>query len=450
MGPDDWPPPGFEQALDRDELPVGARVGSYVVRRKLGAGGSGCVYLGEPVAGGASVAIKVLLGWLAGSPRALARFQREAELIAVIGHPNIVRVLEVGTLADERPYFVMELQTETLEALLRRRGRLPPSETLELLGPVCLALAAAHAAGVIHRDIKASNIAVGVQGGRPLVKLLDFGIAKLLPADPSTVGLTARGTRLGTPSAMAPEQVRGEAIDHRADIYALGVLAFRMLTGTYPFVASSAQEAEHLHLHAPPALPSRLAPVSPALEAVVLRCLEKAPEARFASVAELHEALRAAVEHVPAASADTAEEREAVAIFFGLRAGCEALEGPWTDVLDAAEKTLTDSGFQLPLQSGTALLAVRLLPPGAGAEGSGRREGLALACDLARRLGQHCGRGLDVTVCVHVGQARVSGAPGGPRIEGGSVLQMAEWMLVGDVDGVRMSQEVAAEMLRGA
>ena len=273
IGPGDPIAPGLP--ADPGELLAGERVGSYVVRRKLGSGGSGCVYLGEPVAGGAPVAIKVLLRWLAGSPRALTRFRREAELVEVIDHPNIVRFLEVGVLDDERPYLVMELQGETLEAVLRRRGRLPAGETLELLEPVCSALGAAHAAGVVHRDIKASNIAVGFEGGRAVVKLFDFGIAKLIPIDPAAAGLTARGTRLGTPNLMSPEQIRGEPVDGRADIYALGLLAFRMVTGTYPFVASSPQEAEHLHLHVPPPRPSRLAPVSPEVEAVVLRCLAK-------------------------------------------------------------------------------------------------------------------------------------------------------------------------------
>ena len=115
---------------------------------------------------------------------------------------------------------------------------------------VCSALSAAHAAGVIHRDLKASNICLGTEGNQKVVKLLDFGIAKLVEPDPDQPGLTVKGTRLGTPYAMPPEQIRGELVDERADIYSLGVLVYQLLTGNYPFVAASPQEIERLHIEA--------------------------------------------------------------------------------------------------------------------------------------------------------------------------------------------------------
>jgi serine/threonine-protein kinase len=188
---------------------------------------------------------------------------------------------------------------------------------------------------------------------RTRVKLLDFGIAKLTQADPSLPALTVRGSRLGTPYAMAPEQIRGDPVDGRADVYALGVLVFQMLTGGYPFNASTAQEIERLHLEAHPPRPSHEAPVPPALEAVVLRCLEKQPGARYASVGELVAAFREAL----AGEAGAAGVREAVAILV------EAVPAPGADpdalieetaaVMDLAEAALREAGFELPLQPGT-------------------------------------------------------------------------------------------------
>ena len=167
-------PPGQAAAVaaavtvDADSIPSGMRVGSYVILETIAAGGGGTVYaaqrLGAPE--GPPVAIKVMLRELAASRLALSRFQREAEVVSLINHPSIVGVLESGSLPDGRPYIVMELVSgENLRSLLQRRGRLAPAEVLEILEPVCSALSAAHQAGVIHRDLKASNICVGHEGG---------------------------------------------------------------------------------------------------------------------------------------------------------------------------------------------------------------------------------------------------------------------------------------------
>src|SRR6266478_5793915 len=175
-------------------------------------------------------------GELAPSPEMVERFVREARVVNRIRHPNIVDIYEFGELDDKRPYFVMELLEGTsLASIVERRGRLSPAQALSYLEPVCDALRAAHAAGVVHRDLKASNVAVVKEGDPPRVKLLDFGIAKLVRTAPGERGLTAVGQRIGTPYAMAPEQIRGGAIDARVDIYALGVLLYQLLTGRYPF-----------------------------------------------------------------------------------------------------------------------------------------------------------------------------------------------------------------------
>src|SRR5262249_51990372 len=145
--------------------------------------------------------------------------------------PNIIDIFEFGQLQDGRPYYVMELlEGSTLESVVGQRGRFSAQEAVELLDPICAALGAVHAAGIVHRDLKASNIAFAVENDAKRIKLLDFGIAKLIHAEPGVPGLTSAGKRLGTPHAMAPEQIRGGPVDARTDIYALGVLLYYLLT----------------------------------------------------------------------------------------------------------------------------------------------------------------------------------------------------------------------------
>jgi hypothetical protein len=435
---------------DADELPVGTRVGSYAIVAKIAAGGGGTVYLAEgadPGSSGQRVAIKVLLRELATSVQALGRFQREAKVVKLINHPNIVAVLESGGLTDGRPYIVMELaEGENLKTMLRRRGRLPPVEMMEILEPTCSALAAAHEAGVIHRDLKAGNISIGDDDGRPVVKLLDFGIAKLVQEDPSLPGLTVKGSRLGTPYAMAPEQIRGDLVDERADIYSLGVLIYQMMTGSYPFSAPTAQEIERLHLDAVPPRPSRFAPVSPALEAVVIRCLEKKPENRFDSVSDLVQALRRAA-NGEATVAEAGEEREAVAIYVELFGDVEDVQvaDDAEAVMEMAEQALRQAGFLLPFLTGTVVLGACLLPGDPAAHLQARQDALRLACDVVRRIDErpHPHAGLSASVSLHVGKAMVRGLADAPRIADGDILTPASWQLVTSRDGVRITREGA-------
>jgi serine/threonine-protein kinase len=420
---------------DSDELAAGTRVGAYIIEGRIASGGGGTVYLAQ--AGEGRVAIKVLLRELATSSQALARFQREAEVVKLIDHPNIVKVLESGGLPDGRPYIVMELvEVENLRTLLRRRGRLSPVEMMEIVEPTCSALAAAHGAGVVHRDLKASNISVREEDGPPVVKLLDFGIAKLTQDDPGTPGLTVKGSRLGTPYAMAPEQIRGDPVDERADIYSLGVLVYQMLTGSYPFTAPSPQEIERLHLDAVPPRPSRFAPVSPALEAVIIRCLEKRPEGRYRTVSEFLEALRSAARGA-SAPATPADEREAVAIKVELAEGDDL--GDET-AMDLAEQILRAAGFQLPLVTGTMVLAARLLPADPGDSRRARQEALEVARDLVRQIAA-------ATVVLHAGKASVRGPATAPEIAGGALLTPASWEPALDLQGVLATREAAADLV---
>src|SRR5215831_2484959 len=336
-----------ELSLYGDELAPGALAGEYVIQKTLAAGGCGTVYFAEHRILKRQAAVKVLHRELAGSADMLERFVREARAVNLIRHPNIVDIYEFGQLQDGRPYYVMELlEGVSLNALLRKQGRLSPQEALELIEPVCVAVQAAHEAGVVHRDLKASNIQVtgGPGPGPRLVKLLDFGIAKLLEPDPSASGATSVGRRLGTPHAMAPEQIRGEPVDARTDVYGLGVLLYHVLTGRYPFEAPDGMELERLHLEATPPPPSRFAPVSPAIDEVVLRCLEKSPAQRYRSVAECQQRLREAVGARPRTN-PPATALPAIAIYVETRmdegAHCEtddALLDDLEGVLDLVER----------------------------------------------------------------------------------------------------------------
>jgi len=418
-------------SLGPDELAPGTKAGRYLIYRALAAGGCGTVYSAEDPRLGGRVAVKVLHRRLAGSAEMVERFLREARVVNQIRHPNIVEIHDFGTLDDGRPYFAMELLSGTsLTALVEQRGRLSPREALAYLAPVCAALAAAHGAGVVHRDLKASNILVVREGEPPEVKLVDFGIAKLLRPEPGEQCLTAVGQRLGSSLAMPPEQIRGGAIGPAADIYSLGVLLFRMVTGQYPFRSNDAFEIERLHMYAPPPRPSELAPVPPALDAVVLRCLEKTPELRFASVEAFVEALRSAVADDLGARPTT---RAALAIHVAvwMSEGSDQDDGLLEELatlLDATEMELGVAGFALCQLTGTALLGVRLLaddPEEARAQRSAAVE-LGKTLQALTLRAQQDGR-LRVAIHLHEGPAEVRSTATGEVVSGGALLRTDEW-----------------------
>ena len=225
------------------ELQPGTWVGEYQIESKLGQGGMASVYAGTQPVIGKKVAVKVMSRQLCLDPVQVERFIQEARAVNQIGHPNIVDVFAFGALPDGRSYFVMEwLQGETLAARLRR-GWLTVPEAVAIMFQICDGLAAAHDKGIVHRDLKPENIfLVPVRNRRMLVKVLDFGIAKLLGRRDARIDRTADGSTPGTPSYMSPEQAKGKDVDHRSDIYALGVCAFEMLCGRLPFVGADAVE----------------------------------------------------------------------------------------------------------------------------------------------------------------------------------------------------------------
>ncbi len=427
-GVDDTLPvrPGVDRELPAagDALPAGALVGEYVVVKLIATGGHGEVYLAEHRALGRRAAVKVLRHELAASAEMSARFVREARAVNLVRHPNIIDIYDLGVLDDGRPFCVMELlQGRPLDAVIKERGPLPPAEAVEYLAGVCEALEAAHQAGVVHRDVKASNVMVLDERLPPHLKLLDFGIAKV--ADPREQGLTTVGRRLGSAVAMAPEQVRGEPVDRRADVYALGVLLHQLLTGRVPFPSQDPEEVERMHLQAPPPRPSALAPVPPALDAVVIRCLQKAPQQRYPSAAAVAQAARAAL---PGRAAAPLRRTAAVAIHVALRPVAtddeEALLAV-ADAAEAAEAALRGAGFSLPLATTSAVLGVLPLPAQAEAARAARTGAQELASGLPARLARP---GLRISVCLHAGEADVRDTSGGTEVAGGPVCQTSQWV----------------------
>ncbi|HEY3358770.1 MAG TPA: serine/threonine-protein kinase [Polyangia bacterium] len=274
--------------LRSTKLAPGSMVGEYQVVGQIGEGGMGAVFAGVQPLIDKKVAIKVLNAAFAYDAAMVQRFMQEARAVNRIDHPNIVDVFSFGQLDDGRCYFVMEhLQGESLGNLLTRR-RLTFPEARRFLGQTCDALAAAHSEGIIHRDLKPDNIfIVTPKRGHSFIKLLDFGVAKLYSVGEGRPA-TRAGMPLGTPQYMAPEQARGERdIDQRCDIYAIGVILYEILTGRVPFTGESTLQVLQDQIAAVPAPPSTLAAVPPAMEALVLRCLEKDRANRPVSMTEL-------------------------------------------------------------------------------------------------------------------------------------------------------------------
>jgi serine/threonine-protein kinase len=411
---------GSAPLAGEDAIGPGATIGDYIVREVLGGGGHGDVYRADHIVLGRRVALKVLHHELAHSPEMLERFEREARAANLIRHPSIVDVIGFGQMLDGRPYFVMEfLDGDTLYELVERHGRLSLEDALRYFEAVAAALDAAHAIGIVHRDVKLSNIMVGPAG----IKLLDFGIAKF--PEPRVSGATATGQRVGTSISMSPEQIRGEAIDLRADLYALGVLLHHMVTGRPPFHADLPVEIERMHLEVPPPPPSRLAPAARAIDAVVQRAMAKAPADRYASVKDMLAALRAAV----AGGAVEPPPVRAVGIYVAIGAPGRPIDEPdlerADEVLAVSERTLRGAGFVIVVGEASALFAVR-----PDREDGGDRSDRETVVDLAGRIDDAVRRKLPrlpVTTALHVDAIELVGA----RALGGALLAVDRWVPFG-------------------
>jgi serine/threonine-protein kinase len=276
------------------ELTPGTVLGDkYAIERRIGEGAMGVVFAARHLGLDETVAIKFVRPDVEDTAGAMARFAREAKLAARIHSEHVAKVFDVGVLEPLGPFIVMEyLQGASLAQVLETEGALPAERLVGYLLQACEALAAAHAVGVVHRDVKPDNLFVTRRGGTEVVRLLDFGIAQVLPNGPALDGDTANGPAvvLGSPLYMAPEQLRPSSIvDARADIWAIGVVSYELLSGNMPFEGGSLPEICASILEAEP---PELGPSCPAeLSAIVKRCLMKDPARRFATVAELAAAL---------------------------------------------------------------------------------------------------------------------------------------------------------------
>ncbi len=270
--------------------------GRYRVVREIGAGGMGRVYEAEHMFLRRGMALKLLRRGLATAPEATARLIQEAMLAGQVPHATIVRVFDCAALADGQVYLAMELlRGESLEQRLRRPGC--AAEVVPLLAELARGLAAVHRVGVVHRDIKPANVFLANGEAGVQAKLLDFGVAKLLPGATTDAAVrTQAGAVLGTPYYLAPEQARGGSIDGRADLYALGVILYETLTGTLPFLGDSFMAILARHLHEAPLDPRQAAPergIPDGVAQLTMRLLAKDPEGRVSDGDALAEALTA-------------------------------------------------------------------------------------------------------------------------------------------------------------
>jgi serine/threonine-protein kinase len=278
---------------------IGQTVGNYLVTQKLGEGGMGAVYLAEHPSIGKKVALKVLHPEFATNEEVAQRFFNEAKAVNAIGHPNIVDIIDYGVIQagasgkERMVYFIMEyLAGTTLSQVIRTDSPMPPERALMIALQAGDALAAAHRAGIVHRDLKPDNMILIQRGrDRDFVKLLDFGIAKLT-GDSAGSHRTKTGLVLGTPAYMSPEQCEGRAnVDHRTDVYALGIVLYEMLVGRVPFIGEGYGEILVQHLTQRPIEPSRYRMMSPHVEVVVLKALEKMAQMRYPTMDEFMRAM---------------------------------------------------------------------------------------------------------------------------------------------------------------
>jgi len=285
--------------------------GRYSILSVLGKGGMSIVYKARQNMVDREVAIKTLKFQMLGDPKIVLRFEREVKLLSKLNHPNIVTVFDC-VMVQNQPYFVMDcLSGQSLQELLKAEGRLSPERAQHIFIQCCSAVEHAHRKGVIHRDIKPGNIMISPgSGGRDFVKVVDFGLARL-GADAQK--LTQTGEIWGSPLYMSPEQASAQDLDARSDIYSLGTVMFETLTGVPPFKGKNFMETMSMQVHTDTPAMRDVAPatrVPPALEEIVRKTLEKEPENRFQTMAEIKESLKTAVPgkayqtHSPIAAAE--------------------------------------------------------------------------------------------------------------------------------------------------
>ncbi|MFO0758837.1 MAG: serine/threonine-protein kinase [Byssovorax sp.] len=421
--------------------PPEQRAGSYVLEGELARGGFGAVHRARHAVTGQPAAVKVLHAGLDADRTAVPRFVREVAALLSLSHPGIVEVFEHGCLDEGRPYFAMELLSGvTLAEHLAARGRLSPGEAIDILDPLASALAAAHARSIVHRDLKPSNVFLAEGRARGRVVLLDFGVARLRDGlDPT---LTSTRDALGTVAFMAPEQLLGARVDARADVYALGALAYRMLTGEPPFAAAGARQIRAIREHAHPAPPSTRAPIDPALDGPILRALARDADARTATPIAFVEALRGA----SSARGDAGPGEgglHTVAVHLEARPIGETDDEALLDELEAAlpvaSAPFIAAGLVIVAETAEQMLMVD--PRGEGGP-EARRRIVRAALDAHRRFLAGPGKAGRVSLGIAIHAGRLHASAEGTLLPGG-LCDPATWVPAAP-RGVVASEEVLA------
>ncbi|MCG8421152.1 MAG: serine/threonine protein kinase [Proteobacteria bacterium] len=424
------------EGVGNENLTPDMRVGDYLLEEFVARGGFGSVWRARHSETGEGAAVKVLHEELLSSPQVVLRFQREIQAIASLCHPSVVKLYQWDELPDGRPYFAMEFVTGCdLAEYIQTRGTLSPDEALSILEPLSDALELAHERGMIHRDVKASNVMLSEQDGAPRVVLLDFGIAKLLGvAGPQ---LTTSRCAIGTPSCMAPEQMIGKPVDARVDVYALGALTYQMLTGELPFANAPAIIAEYLHQHGPRPRPSDRANVSSAVDRVIMKAMSKNRDDRYSTVAAFVNAFRRAVGDGGFAQSATAtpgqcEVTRVLGFYLVVDADETELDDPDDELLDDLESViplaaeqLQEGGFQLDRETGNTALFVRQLSRDPSVELTARRSAIDTVIDAVSALADrpHRDSRVRVSTYLHVSEASTAG----DTLDTTPLLEMAEW-----------------------
>ncbi len=296
-------------ATERDPLLGTVFADRYRIERRLGAGGMGCVYVATQLSMSREVALKVLNPELSDSASAVQRFVREMKASSKVEHPNTIRVYDFGESSDGRLFLAMEmLPGKTLHQVLREAGALDTARLLRIGEQIARALGAAHAEGIVHRDLKPENVMlIDRYDERDQVRVLDFGIARFAESGvDDEPALTRTGTLIGTPLYMSPEQALGKPVDHRSDLYSLGVLLYQMATGAVPFTATTPIRVLFMHAHDAPKPPSLIVKgrVPERLEALILGLLAKSPADRPQTAAEVIAAIKRVTESDTLVEAD--------------------------------------------------------------------------------------------------------------------------------------------------
>lgn len=394
------------------------------------------VYRAQRKSDGSVKAVKVLRREFCFDSLMLNRFEREIQAISMLEHPNIVKVYDVGQSSDGRPFYSMEfLRGQTLKEILQTPPRLSVHQAISFFSEVSYAISYAHEQGIVHRDLKSSNVVVIQQAdAEPRVKLLDFGVAKFLEPRPGQRGITRQGVMLGSTSAMSPEQVRGQPVDRRADIYALGVMLFELLTGELPFVASNPQDLLRMHIEQATPLPSQRHRPVYAFDAIVVRAMQKRREDRFDSARDLIDACQSALQRPGLRPSSVMHRVPALGLCARIEADPSTLDAPGVlKNISGIHKLIADafqeSGLNHLISTMHAHLGLAILPESPSKKTALLSQAEQLLLDLSRKVDELPERdpALKVRMTLHVEDAEISSQD--ENFIAGPILQFEDWSM---------------------